>query len=220
MIVERLSDRLILIGTSHVFPESVEMVRKVILAERPEIVGVELCPQRYAALRSGSASAPSNPIALILYLIQEFFSKRMGVEAGREMLEAAKAAGEVGARLEFLDRDITVTLKELLNLGIREKLKFLAWLATGLFFSPRVELRELKEGEVISRLLYTFRKMCPGFYRVLVQERDEHMVTRILGLSTGGKMVCVVGAGHLQGLVRALGAWGSRMEWEMPFYSS
>ncbi len=219
MIVKRLSDRLILIGTAHVFPESVEMVRKVILAEKPDIVGVELCPQRYEALTSGFASAPSSPIALILYLIQEFFSKRMGVEAGREMLEAAEAAREVGARLEFLDRDITVTLQELLNLGIGEKLKFLAWLAAGLFLSPKVK-PELKGEEGMSRLLHNFKKMCPGFYRVLVEERDEYMVTRILGLSAGGKMVCVVGAGHLQGLVRALGTWGSRMEWEMPFYSS
>jgi pheromone shutdown protein TraB len=218
MIVERLSDRLILIGTAHVFPESVKTVREVILAEKPEIVGVELCPQRYAALKSGSAP-PSHPIALILYLIQEFFSKRTGVQAGREMLEAAEAAEEIGARLEFLDRDINVTLQRLLRLGIGEKLKFLAWLVAGLFLSPRLEPSELR-GDVISRLLHEFRRMCPGFYRVLVQERDEYMVTRILELSARGKMVCVVGAGHLQGLARALGGWSFKVEWQIPFNPS
>jgi len=219
MIIERIGDHLILIGTAHVFPESIRIVRETILREKPEIVGVELCPQRYVALSSGFRSVPTSPVVLVLHLIQEFFSRRTGVEAGREMMEAIEAAREIGARVEFLDRDIGLTIRRLLALGLAEKLKFLGWLMMGFLFSPRVELSELRKDDVL-KLLHIFKRMCPGFYRVLVQERDEYMCSRILELPAGRKAVCVIGAGHLPGVVHRLRkSWSLRLGWDMSFYS-
>ncbi|MEM2674617.1 MAG: hypothetical protein QXW77_03155, partial [Candidatus Hadarchaeales archaeon] len=137
MIVEQIGERLTLVGTAHVLPQSVRMVREIILEKRPSVVGVELCRGRYLALKEGRVSVPRSPLALILYLIQEFFSRRTGVRAGAEMLEAIGAAEEVGARVEFLDRDIGLTLQRLLALGPWEKLKFAFWAAGGFLFSPR-----------------------------------------------------------------------------------
>ncbi|MEM2282431.1 MAG: TraB/GumN family protein [Candidatus Hadarchaeales archaeon] len=216
MIVEQIGERLTLVGTAHVLPQSVRMVREIILEKRPSVVGVELCRGRYLALKEGRVSVPRSPLALILYLIQEFFSRRTGVRAGAEMLEAIGAAEEVGARVEFLDRDIGLTLQRLLALGPWEKLKFAFWAAGGFLFSPRVNPEELLQGKVLSSLLGTFRRACPGFYRVLVEERDEYILNRILELSgTGEKLVCVVGAGHLEGIKRRL-AWTFRTEWTVP----
>jgi pheromone shutdown protein TraB len=218
MIIKRISDNLILIGTAHVLPESVKMVRETILREKPDIVGVELCPQRYAIISGSSRSLPASPIALALYLIQELFSRKTGVEAGEEMIEAIEAAREVGAKIEFLDKDINIILQKLLGLGLKEKLRFLGWLVAGFLFSPRMELSGLRE-ENISSLLRIFEKMCPGFYHVLVQERDEHICSRILEISTGKKVICVIGAGHLPGIMQRLEkSWSLRWGWDMPFY--
>jgi len=219
MIVYRLNN-LILIGTAHVSPASIKMVRETILKERPEIVGVELCPERYAALLRKSQSIPHSPIALTLYFIQELFSKRMGVEAGEEMLEAVRAANEIGAKIEFLDRNLSLTLEKLSKLQVTEKLKFLAWLITGFIFSPKVDISKFDENKIIE-LLQLFQRRCPGFYRVLVQERDEYIGNKILELWGGRKMVCVIGAGHVPGVVHMLKeTWSFKTEWDMHFYSS
>lgn len=50
MQTEVLFDRLFLVGTIHVSPESKRRVRELILKEKPEIIAVELDKGRYKVL--------------------------------------------------------------------------------------------------------------------------------------------------------------------------
>jgi len=159
-VLKKLDDRLFLIGTAHVLPKSAEEVKEVIVGERPEVVAVELCPTRYLALTQGlkrasmleAVRAGGARLFLLnglLYLLQNRFSRQTGMPAGEEMLVAIRHAQEVGARVELIDRDISITLQRLINrMSWRERVGLFAELLLGLLpFGKRVELERLRATE-------------------------------------------------------------------------
>jgi pheromone shutdown-related protein TraB len=234
-MLRRLHERLILVGVAHILPESRAEVEQVIAAERPAVVAVELCPARYHALLHGG-EGPSAFDALrarrfglfalnkLLYALQNRLAKQTGMPAGDEMLAAIERAREVGAKVEFIDRDIDITLQRLiLRTGKLEKLRLLAELLIGLMpLGTRVDLRKMTEDAVLSQVLSSFKRASPTAYDVLIEERNDYMANRIVELLalTKGKILCVVGAGHLPGLCRRLmsqrwGWWGTSVDYEV-----
>ena len=224
-MLRKLSDRLILIGVAHVLPRSTAEVRTTITQERPEIVAVELCPTRYMALTrkvkepSAFETIRAGQFKLfvlnkLLYLLQTRFARQTGMPAGKEMFTALQCARRVGARVELIDRDIGITLERLMRrMGKREKLRLFVELLFGFLpFGPRIDLERVTENQVVAQLLWSLRRASPAAYEVLIEERDVHMaaeVTRLL-TTTKGKVVCVVGAGHIPGLCQRLAApWGT-----------
>jgi pheromone shutdown-related protein TraB len=230
-VLRKLSDRLILIGVAHVLPKSSAEVQTTIERERPEIVAVELCPTRYAALtRKVREASPLEALRArqlslfvlnkLLYLLQARFARQTGMPAGKEMLTALRCAERVGARVELIDRDIGITLQRLIQrMGKREKLRLLVELLFGFLpFGPRIELERVTEDQIVAQLLRSLRRASPTAYEVLIEERNVHMaaeVTRLLA-TTKGKLVCVVGAGHIPGLSQRLAApWGTlELSWK------
>lgn len=230
-MLRKLSDRLILIGVAHVLPKSSAEVQTTIERERPEIVAVELCPTRYAALtRKVREASPLEALRArqlslfvlnkLLYLLQARFARQTGMPAGKEMLTALRCAERVGARVELIDRDIGITLQRLIQrMGKREKLRLLVELLFGFLpFGPRIELERVTEDQIVAQLLRSLRRASPTAYEVLIEERNAHMaaeVTRLL-TTTKGKLVCVVGAGHIPGLSQRLAApWGTfELSWK------
>lgn len=225
-MLRRLNDRLILVGVAHILPESRVEAERVIERERPEVVAVELCRGRYEALahdlpRPGMLEVlRARRFGLfvlnnLLHLLQNRFARQTGTPAGEEMLAAIECAKKIGARVELIDRDIGITLEGLMGrMGTREKMKFLAEILLGFLpFGTRVELDKLTEDEVLSHLLSSLKRMSPAAYEVLIEERNEYMaarITELLALSSG-KIVCVVGAGHVPGLCQKL--MGERRGW-------
>ncbi|MDI6820036.1 MAG: TraB/GumN family protein [Candidatus Hodarchaeaceae archaeon] len=218
-MLRRLNDRLILVGVAHILPESRVEAERAIERERPEVVAVELCRGRYEAL-AHDLPRPSVLEVLrarrfglfmlnnLLYLLQNRFARQTGTPAGEEMLAAIECAKRVGARVELIDRDIGITLERLMGrTGMMEKMKFLAEILLGFLpFGPRVKLDKLTEDEVLSHLLSSLKRASPAAYEVLIEERNEYMAARIaelLALSSG-RIVCVVGAGHVPGLCQRL----------------
>jgi pheromone shutdown-related protein TraB len=65
------------------------------------------------------------------------------------------------------------------------------------------DLRELRRTDVLSRLLSELGNAFPGLKRVLIDERDAYLAERIRE-TPGRRIVAVVGAGHVEGIVRAL----------------
>lgn len=220
-----------MVGVAHVLPKSKVEAERVIKRERPEVVALELCPTRYAVLMAG-VKPPGRfkiePFTLegLLYLLQRRFSSRAGMPAGEEMLGAARSAQEVGARLELIDRDINVTLKRLMDqMGWREKLRLFLELCLGFFpWGGRFNLERLTEEEVVAELLASFRRALPTAYRVLIEERNSYMAQRLSSLLVKheGKVVGVVGAGHVPGLASMLelalrGGWRLNLEFTAHF---
>jgi len=134
-----------LIGTAHVSARSVDEVREVIRAVKPEVVCVELCQGRYDALTSDNAFRNLDVFKVIregktLYLLahlalasyQRKMGQALGVKPGAELLAAIEEAKAVGARVELIDRSIHTTLKRTwANLGLWKRSMLLASLVAG-----------------------------------------------------------------------------------------
>lgn len=198
-------NRIILVGTGHVFQESVDLARSTILQVCPDHVAVELDYQRMIALQSKSREKPSFRdmlkigvrIAILANILSYFQSKvgeETGVFPGAEMLEAMKAAEEVGAHIELIDQNMTVTLNRLISsMSLFSILKIMFYM----LFPSKINIDSIDE-DMVENMTQELRRLSPSAYRVLLEERDRIMAHNILDLS--GTIVVVVGAGHVKGI--------------------
>lgn len=211
----------VLVGTAHISPDSVRLVRETIERERPDGVCVELDRERYEALmdparierldlKQAIRERKLLPLlaSLALGAWQARMGLRFGVEPGAELREAALAAGEVGAPVHLVDREVRVTLLRVWRrAGFRQKWRLL----TGGFESggegaaleTEEDLKRLLSGDVVSRLVAELGEAFPTLKTVVMDERDA-WIGDAVRRTGGGKMVVVVGAGHLDGVERCL----------------
>ena len=182
------------------------VIRSTIQARRPAIVGVELDPARFQALQTPESRRPSFGVYAILALVQRRIASEYGTQAGAEMVAAASAAKDVGARLAFLDLDSRSVLSRLMRaMSAGEKVRFAFSVLGGLFVRKAAVEKELRrfeadEGAFIDELARGF----PSVKRVLIDERNAHMAQALRVLEADhGSVLAVVGEGHVEGL-RAL----------------
>ena len=215
----KISNNIILVGTAHISKDSVEEVRKVIEEFKPDIVAVELCQRRYDALTK-KPEWENTPVNKLLkgnnaYLllaqtflgsIQRKLGKEYGVEPGSEMIAAIDVAKKHNHEVALVDRDISVTLKRAWKkMGIREKFR-LTWefLKAMLGYEEEdiedLDLEKLMDQDVISAMMEEFGEIAPSVTDVLIHERDEYIAKKIIEQNKKGKVVAVVGAGHLKGI--------------------
>jgi len=219
----KVNDNIILVGTAHISKDSVEEVRRVIEECTPDIVAVELCQRRYDAITKKD-SWENKPVTTLLkgnnayfMLAQTFLAsiqrklgREHGVEPGSEMIAAMQEAEKHNVEVALVDRDISVTLKRAWKkMGFREKTR-LTWefLKAMIGFDEEeleeLDLEELMDQDVISQLMEEFGQMAPSVATVLIHERDVYIAKKIFDESKKGKVVAVVGAGHLQGIKKHL----------------
>jgi pheromone shutdown-related protein TraB len=219
----KVSDNIILVGTAHISKDSVEEVKQAIEKYKPDIVAVELCKKRYDAITKKAQweKTPANKLLksnnAYLLLAQTFLSsiqrklgKEYGVEPGSEMIAAMDVAKKHGLKVALVDRDIAVTLKRAWRkMGFREKFR-VAWefLKALLGYDEEeleeLDLKKLMDQDVISSLMDEFGEIAPSATDVLIHERDSYIAKKILDESKKGKVVAVVGAGHLKGIEKHL----------------
>lgn len=219
--VVRAGDReFVVVGTAHVSRESVELVRRAIDELRPDAVAIELDPKRFEALsrperfealdlreviRTRQLATLGLNLALAAY--QRSLGVALGVKPGAELLEAAHAAEQAGIPVALCDRDVRITLRRAWHaLSFWQRMLLLTSFSAALFERAQLsedDLRELRRTDVLSRLLAELGKAFPGLKLVLIDERDAYLAERIRE-TPGRRVVAVVGAGHLEGVVRAL----------------
>jgi pheromone shutdown-related protein TraB len=217
--IEHNGKEIILVGTAHVSKKSRDEVAEIIKTEKPDIVAIELDANRYHALKN-KESWQNTEIkqvikdgqtylflsSLILSNIQKKIGKDLGIEPGAEMLSAIEAAEKYKSKLVFLDRDVQITLKRAFNsMSLIEK----ARVVKSLFFdtlSADIDeefVEKLKEGEGLADAMEELARTAPSVKRILVDERDIYMAGMLQKIQ-GKKIVAVVGAGHVEGMKRAL----------------
>jgi pheromone shutdown-related protein TraB len=211
-----------LIGTAHVSQRSVEDVGRVIDEVRPETVCVELDAARHQALvdpkrwrdldifeviRQRRLSFMLTSLALSSY--QRRLGEKLGVRPGAEMLAAVQHAERVGARLVLADRDIQATLRRTwAALSAWDCLQLLGAVVGSLFAKGEItkeQVEALKDRDNISELVREFAEVMPRLQRPLIDERDRFLMSSIRE-APGRSVVGVVGAGHVDGMVRYLHA--------------
>jgi len=94
-------------------------------------------------------------------------------------------------------------------MGFREKFR-LAWEFLKALIGydeeelEEVDLEKLMDQDVISTMMEEFGEIAPSITEVLINERDKYIAKKILEESKKGKVVGVVGAGHLNGIKKYL----------------
>ncbi|GIS50110.1 MAG: pheromone shutdown protein TraB [Methanobacteriota archaeon] len=217
-IVE-IDDRLRILGTAHVSSESVELVRNQIEEWEPDLIAVELCPSRMAALTEPESLDSEGLLKIIkegrsaMILLQSALAaqqRRMGISSGErpgaELLAAVNAAEESDIPVEMIDRDVVITLRRAWKkMGMIEKwriLNALLWEED----DEEVSIDEvLGDSDLLSSMMEEARELAPRAGEVLIDERDSFLAGRIQQIRGKGKVLAVIGAGHLSGVVQNLG---------------
>ncbi|MBM3282135.1 MAG: TraB/GumN family protein [Candidatus Diapherotrites archaeon] len=213
---------IILVGTAHISKTSVELVQKTITEEKPDIVGVELDEIRLQKLMNGEKWENTNVLKLIesgqsgLVLLNLFLSnmqkrlgENVGVKPGDEMKIAVEYAQQTKTPLLLMDRSLQITMKRALsNVSLWEKLKLGGSLVMGLFGDAEQKLdekkiEEMKQSDLVTKLMEDLSKEYPKLKKTLVDERDAYIAHALIQ-TPGKKIVGVVGAGHVKGILEHL----------------
>ncbi|MEC9478387.1 MAG: TraB/GumN family protein [Candidatus Thermoplasmatota archaeon] len=213
-----IDERLRIIGTAHISSASVALVREQIEEWRPDLVAVELCKSRLRSLQQPDDLDNDDLLKIIsdgrssMILLQSALAaqqRRMGVETGEkpgaELLAAIEVADEKGVEHALIDRDVVITLRRAWRkMGLREKwrvLNALLWEDD----DEEFELDDLLEdSDMLTTLLEEARDAAPRAGEVLIDERDVFLAGRIQQVRGKGKVLAVVGAGHINGIIEHL----------------
>jgi pheromone shutdown-related protein TraB len=238
---------IILIGTAHVSRESVQLVESVIASEKPDTVCIELCASRYQALRQKDRWRDMDIVKvikekkaflllsnLLLASFQKRIARKMDVQPGAEMLKAVESADAVGAEICLADRDIRTTLSRAWHsMGWWSRFKLLAQLLLAMGQTDDIteaDIERMKQQDVLEALLSEVGQSMPALKTILIDERDQYLAEKIRQ-SPGRKIVAVVGAGHVPGIINHWGAavdlpaleqlpppgrWAAVLKWGIP----
>ena len=91
-------------------------------------------------------------------------------------------------------------------MGIWQKMKLIAGGFGGIFEKQELteeKLAELRSKDVLSEMMDELGKAMPVLKKVIIDERDQYIAEK-MKQSKGEKIVSVVGAGHVKGIVKAL----------------
>ena len=221
----QLADReIVLVGTAHVSRESVEEVERVIRAETPDRVGVEIDVGRYRSMVQGDSwqkldlakvFKEGRGFLLMANLVLSSFQRRLGagwgVKPGDEMKKAVEVATELGIPFDFCDRDVAATLRRAwARCGFWSKSKLLSTLLASALTTEKLEESEveaLKNQSELDGMMAELAGYLPEVKETLIDERDRYLAAKIWSCS-GKKTVAIVGAGHLPGIKLQLEALG------------
>ncbi len=212
--------KLIIIGTAHISKQSADLVEEVISAELPDVVSIELDQQRFKALSNKKRwenldlktiikqkQLSTLLMNILLSSYQKKLGKKFGVNPGVELLRAAEVAKEKNIPIELADRDVRITLKRSWrSMTLWQKTKFMTMGLASVFDKEDIseeELEELKSKDILTELMSNLGKAMPILKRVLIDERDSYLAKKIKE-ANGKKIVAVVGAGHLNGIINKI----------------
>ncbi|MDR0994429.1 MAG: TraB/GumN family protein [Verrucomicrobiota bacterium] len=209
-----------IVGTAHVSAQSVQDVRDTVAAIHPDTIAIELCEPRYQGMVKKDAWKNTNILQvirqkkamfLLAQLVMQSFYRRLGrqleVEPGAEMMMGAQCAEETGARLELIDRRIDITLKRVWrHLSLFQRLKLMGVLILSVFSSDEIgkeDIEKLKNQDQLETMLGEMGAAFPEIKKRLIDERDVYLAQK-LRQAPGERIVAVVGAGHVPGMLASI----------------
>jgi len=209
-------NRIIFVPVIHTDNESVENARKTVRQIRPDVVAVELDHQRYEELMSPEHDVePKQPLDSVqglmqqLALLERSLGNIHGSAIGSEMLAAIEEGREIGAKIALIDRPISATIQAMTKVPLDEIYKL-----TSMITSTSSDIEDesfdilgfLKEEGSIDEIIDEFEREFPSLFDVLIHQRDVYVAEAlyfILG-DVEGKIVAILGAGHIEGVVSIL----------------
>ena len=214
-----IDDKLRLVGTAHISSASVDLVRSQIEEWSPDLVAVELCESRKASLLEPDVLDNADLLKILndgkshMILLQSALAaeqRRMGISSGEkpgaELLAAIEAAEDAEIPVELIDRDVLITLRRAwAKMGFLEKFRVLDALLWQEDDEEGATVEELLEdSDMLSKLMEEAREVAPAAGSGLIDERDAFLAGRIQQIRGRGKILAIVGAGHLDGIQKNL----------------
>ena len=210
----------ILVGTAHVSESSVADVKEAVYQYDPDRICVEMDEARYRASSEGQSWHNLNiyrvlkekrGFLLLSNLVLASFQRRIGLDVGvapgAEMLAAVAIAKERNIPYALCDRDIQVTLRRAWSLSsLWGRSKLLSALLSSAFSREKIDaeqIEELKNQSALESMMSELAAYLPKAKEVLIDERDRYLATMIFR-QEGSRILAVVGAGHLAGILRIL----------------
>ena len=208
----------LIVGTAHVSKESTDLVKATIEEEKPDTVCVELCDSRFQSIRHKNRWQDMNIIKvikekktflllsnLLLASFQKRIADKLDIQPGAEMIQAIDSADAIEANIILADRDIRITLSRIWRVtGLWSKLKIIFQLALSLGNVDEIteqDIEKMKQEDMLQSLLSEVEKSLPVLREILIDERDRYLAQKIK-MSPGNKIVAVVGAGHVPGILK------------------
>jgi pheromone shutdown-related protein TraB len=216
-----LNDKtIVLVKTAHVSLASVEDVKTAITTYEPNVVCIELDAKRAESMLNPSQWEKTNIITVIknkqtFYLLanlilsdyQKKIAKNLDVPLGAEMTTAISLSQEKNIPMQYIDRPIQITFTRIWRLlSLKEKFNLLVELIASLFSGEEItpeQLEELKQADMIEQALSQIQGKYATIKKVLIDERDQYMATKIKRINQP-VVVAVVGAAHAEGIKKAL----------------
>ena len=219
-LIKKDGREFIIVGTAHISRQSADLVREVIENEKPDVVCVELDEKRMIALSEKNRwenldlkniirqkQLSTLIVNLVLSSYQKKLGEKLGVTPGTELLEAVNTSKEKNIPIELCDREVRITLRRAWNsMSFWQKLKFLFGGLAGIFEKQELteeKLAELRSKDVLSEMMDELGKAMPVLKEVIIDERDQYIAQKMKE-SKGEKIVSVVGAGHVKGIIKTL----------------
>lgn len=212
-------ERIVFVSVIHTDLESVNKARRVVRETRPEVVAVELDHDRYNQLMKGprnqeiqdpSSGDMAQDLMQQLAILEKSLGDITGSNVGDEMMAAIEEGRSIGARIALVDRPISATVQAMMQVPVEEIYKL-----TGMLPDATKDIEEggardllslLKEDGAVDDIMSQFRSEFPGLAHVLIEQRDQYVAKALHFIlnDVQGKIVAVLGAGHIQGVINAL----------------
>lgn len=223
--IVRLGDvEIVLLGTAHVSPASVQAVRNLLASESFDAVAVELCESRqramfdpeamgrldlFSVVKNRQVSMVAASLALGAYQMR--IAEQYGIEPGAELRAAIDGALDRGLPLALIDRDIGLTLRRTYaSIPWWRRTALIGGLLSSVLTREKIEeaeIERLKQGDMLESTFSEFAEQSESLYRPVIQERDRYMAAHLRRLAVergSGRVLAVVGAGHLAGIEKHL----------------
>ncbi len=207
-----------LLGTAHVSAKSVEEVTEMVKLTDPDSICVELCEARLKSIRDRDSWKKMDifkvlkekkvPFLFAQLLMSSFYrklGKELEVTPGAEMIQGVTESENSSAELVLADRNIEITLRRVWGgLKFWQRMNFAASILSSFFVKGEEidtdTIEQLKEKDHLEHAMDEFAESFPGIRRPLIDERDIYLTEKIKN-APGKKVLAVVGAAHVKGIV-------------------
>jgi len=219
-VVENQLERVVFVAVIHTDVDSVKEARRVVREVKPAVVAVELDHDRYEYLKNPDAESELTTMPLTgdtaqdlmqqLATMEQALGGITGSNVGDEMMAAIEEGRAIDAKIALVDRPMKTTIQAMMTVPLPELYGLIDMLPDAtkdIEEGGAVDLMDmLKEDGAVDDIVEQFRVEFPGLTKVLIEERDLYVANALHFILNDieGKIVAVLGAGHIQGVKAAL----------------
>jgi len=224
MDIRKVNENITLVGVDYLGKGSLDSeLINLVDESNPDIVGLALCEKRFETIEEKEKwlDKPLIPaykkgdMGTLIYqtfieALRENLRKFKKVEAETHIAELVDLADSLKMDIEFIDRDITLTLKRAYsNMSILEKLKMGWYLKSAMIsFSDDTKYESIEsmeeQDDLVEGVLVALDRFAPSVAERLRKERTEYMAKKIYQLSKGRKILSVLPQSKIDEVIEIL----------------